>query len=151
MPDQPSRMPRRRALLASLAAASALAAPSLHFSTGIAIAFARSPMITAQIAWELAQNTQGRFRLGLGSQVKAHITKRYGSTFDKPAPQRFWEMLKRYAVLDLGTSYMHHKSVWQLIVEKLPVSISLGVWSFLIVYAVSELIKLCSRNNHAGR
>jgi alkanesulfonate monooxygenase SsuD/methylene tetrahydromethanopterin reductase-like flavin-dependent oxidoreductase (luciferase family) len=44
-------------------------------------------MITAQIAWELAQNTKGKFRLGLGSQVKAHITKRYASTFDKPAPQ----------------------------------------------------------------
>jgi len=68
-------------------AAAALAAPSLHFSTGIAIAFARSPMVTAEIAWELAQNTQGRFRLGLGSQVKAHITRRYGSPFDKPAPQ----------------------------------------------------------------
>ena len=68
-------------------AAASLAAPSLHFSTGIAIAFARSPMITAQIAWELAQNTKGKFRLGLGSQVKAHITKRYASTFDKPAPQ----------------------------------------------------------------
>jgi len=57
-------------------AAASLAAPSLHFSTGIAIAFARSPMITAQIAWELAQNTKGKFRLGLGSQVKAHITRR---------------------------------------------------------------------------
>src|SRR5215471_15299459 len=68
-------------------AAAALAAPSLHFSTGIAIAFARSPMITAEIAWELAQNTRGKFRLGLGSQVKAHITRRYASTFDKPAPQ----------------------------------------------------------------
>jgi alkanesulfonate monooxygenase SsuD/methylene tetrahydromethanopterin reductase-like flavin-dependent oxidoreductase (luciferase family) len=68
-------------------AAAALAAPSLHFSTGIAIAFARSPMVTAEIAWELAQNTKGRFRLGLGSQVKAHITRRYGSAFDKPAPQ----------------------------------------------------------------
>jgi len=68
-------------------AAASLAAPSLHFSTGIAIAFARSPMITAEIAWELAQNTKGKFRLGLGSQVKAHITKRYASTFDKPAPQ----------------------------------------------------------------
>jgi probable F420-dependent oxidoreductase len=44
-------------------------------------------MIAAQIAWELAQNTRGRFRLGLGSQVKAHITRRYASTFDKPAPQ----------------------------------------------------------------
>src|SRR6266545_252476 len=68
-------------------AAAALAAPSLHFSTGIAIAFARSPMVTAEIAWELAQNTGGKFRLGLGSQVKAHITRRYGSAFDKPAPQ----------------------------------------------------------------
>jgi len=67
--------------------AAALAAPSLHFSTGIAIAFARSPMIAAEIAWELAQNTRGRFRLGLGSQVKAHITRRYASPFDKPAPQ----------------------------------------------------------------
>ncbi len=68
-------------------AAASLAAPKLHFSTGIAIAFARSPMISAQIAWELAQNTKGRFRLGLGSQVKAHIERRYASPFDKPAPQ----------------------------------------------------------------
>src|SRR4029078_11911305 len=51
----------------------ALAAPSLHFSTGIAIAFARSPMISAEIAWELALNTRGKFRLGLGSQGKCHI------------------------------------------------------------------------------
>ena len=68
-------------------AAASMAAPSLHFSTGIAIAFARSPMISAEIAWELAQNTKGKFRLGLGSQVKAHIQRRYASTFDKPAPQ----------------------------------------------------------------
>src|SRR5262245_50490074 len=68
-------------------AAASMAAPSLHFSTGIAIAFARSPMISAEIAWELAQNTKGKFRLGLGSQVKAHITRRYASQFDKPAAQ----------------------------------------------------------------
>ena len=49
-------------------AAASMAAPALHFSTGIAIAFARSPMISAEIAWELAQNTRGKFRLGLGSQ-----------------------------------------------------------------------------------
>ena len=60
-------------------AAASMAAPSLHFSTGIAIAFARSPMISAEIAWELAQNTNGKFRLGLGSQVKAHIERRYAS------------------------------------------------------------------------
>ncbi len=68
-------------------AAASLAAPSLHFSTGIALAFPRSPMIAAEIAWELAQNTKGKFRLGLGSQVKAHIVRRYASTFDKPAAQ----------------------------------------------------------------
>jgi probable F420-dependent oxidoreductase len=68
-------------------AAASLAAPTLHFSTGIAIAFARSPMISAEIAWELAQNTRGKFRLGLGSQVKAHIERRYASLFDKPALQ----------------------------------------------------------------
>ena len=68
-------------------AAAAMAAPSLHFSTGIAVAFPRSPMMSAQIAWELARNTQGRFRLGLGSQVKAHIVRRYASQFDRPAPQ----------------------------------------------------------------
>jgi probable F420-dependent oxidoreductase len=65
--------------------AASLAAPSLHFSTGIAVAFPRSPMIAAEIAWELAQNTRGKFRLGLGSQVKAHVTRRYSSEFDKPA------------------------------------------------------------------
>ncbi|MFW6094368.1 MAG: TIGR03617 family F420-dependent LLM class oxidoreductase [Pseudomonadota bacterium] len=67
--------------------AAALAAPSLHFATGISVAFPRSPMISAQIAWELAQNTGGRFRLGLGSQVKPHIERRYSATWDRPAPQ----------------------------------------------------------------
>jgi probable F420-dependent oxidoreductase len=70
----------------SLAAASQ-AAPSLEFSTGIAVAFPRSPMITAGLAWELAENTAGRFRLGLGSQVKAHIERRYGAAYDPPGPR----------------------------------------------------------------
>ena len=68
-------------------AAAAMAAEKLEFSTGIAVAFPRSPMISAQIAWELAGNTQGRFRLGLGSQVKGHVVRRYSAQFDKPAPQ----------------------------------------------------------------
>ena len=67
-------------------AAASLAAPSLHFSTGIAIAFARSPMVSAEIAWELAQNTGGKFRMGLGSQVKAHIERRYGLAWSPAGP-----------------------------------------------------------------
>jgi probable F420-dependent oxidoreductase len=68
-------------------ATAAQAAPGLHFSTGIAVAFPRSPMISAGIAWELAEGTGGRFRLGLGSQVRAHIERRYSAEFDPPGPR----------------------------------------------------------------
>ena len=68
-------------------AAAATAAPTLTFTTGIAVAFPRSPMVSAAIAWELAHNTEGRFRLGLGSQVKAHIQRRYGAEFAPPGPR----------------------------------------------------------------
>lgn len=68
-------------------AAAASAAPSLELSTGIAVAFPRSPMVSAALAWELAENTEGRFRLGLGSQVKAHVERRYGAAFDPPGPR----------------------------------------------------------------
>jgi probable F420-dependent oxidoreductase len=67
--------------------AASLASPSLEFSTGIAVAFPRSPLIAAGMAWELAENTEGRFRLGLGSQVRAHIERRYGTEFDPPGPR----------------------------------------------------------------
>lgn len=66
-------------------ATAATAAPELHFCTGIAVAFPRSPMISAAVAWELAQNTGGRFRLGLGSQVKGHVVRRYSAEFAQPA------------------------------------------------------------------
>lgn len=68
-------------------AAATLAAPSLEFSTGIAVAFPRSPMVTASVAWELQETTGGRFRLGLGTQVRAHIERRYGVDFDPPGPR----------------------------------------------------------------
>jgi probable F420-dependent oxidoreductase len=67
-------------------AAAALAAP-VDLLTGIAVAFPRSPMVTASSAWELAEASGGRFRLGLGTQVRAHIERRYGSTFDPPGPR----------------------------------------------------------------
>ena len=72
---------------------------------------------------------------GVDSKRLQQIREMYG--FDKPAPQRFFEMIERYLRFDLGTSYFYQKSVWGLIVEKLPVSMSLGIWSFLIVYSVS--------------
>ena len=68
------------------ATAAALATNDLDIGTGIAVAFPRSPMVTASVAWELAEATQGRFVLGLGTQVKAHIERRYGVTFESPGP-----------------------------------------------------------------
>lgn len=66
--------------------AAALAA-DLDLATGVAVAFPRSPMVTASNAWELAELTRGRFRLGLGTQVRAHITRRYASEFSPPGPR----------------------------------------------------------------
>jgi microcin C transport system permease protein len=63
------------------------------------------------------------------------LKKLYG--FDKPAQVRYVEMLGNFARFDLGRSFMFNKDVWQLIKEKLPVSISLGLWTFLISYLVS--------------
>ena len=54
--------------------------------------------------------------------------------FDKPAHERFVQMLGQFARFDLGKSFFQNKDVWQLIVEKLPVSISLGLWTFFISY-----------------
>lgn len=67
-------------------------------------------------------------------QIEA-LKKLYG--FDQPAHVRYVEMLGRFLRFDLGKSFMFNKDVTQLILEKLPVSISLGVWSFLIAYLVS--------------
>ena len=79
-------------------------AADIDVLTGIAVAFPRSPMVTAATAWELAEASAGRFRLGLGSQVRAHIERRYGSVFDHPGPR-----LREYvlAVKRIFESFRH--------------------------------------------
>jgi microcin C transport system permease protein len=63
------------------------------------------------------------------------LKKLYG--FDKPPLERYFAMLKNFAMFDLGKSFLRNKDVWQLIKEKLPVSISLGLWTFLVSYLIS--------------
>ena len=63
------------------------ATEKLEFGTGIAVAFARNPMNLAVLANDLAHLTKGRFMLGLGSQVKPHITKRFSMPWSHPAPR----------------------------------------------------------------
>jgi probable F420-dependent oxidoreductase len=71
----------------SMCAAAALATSSLTLGTGVAVAFPRSPMLTAQAAWMLAKETDGRFIAGLGTQVKAHIERRFSAPFSHPGPR----------------------------------------------------------------
>jgi probable F420-dependent oxidoreductase len=69
------------------AAVASQVAPGLELSTGVAVAFPRSPFVTATTAWELAEATGGLFRLGLGTQVRTHVVRRYGVAFDRPGPR----------------------------------------------------------------
>jgi probable F420-dependent oxidoreductase len=65
---------------------------SMEIGTSIAVAFARNPMTLANIGWDLQYYSQGRFMLGLGSQIKPHITKRFSMEWSHPAP-RMREMI----------------------------------------------------------
>ncbi|MCZ6645573.1 MAG: TIGR03617 family F420-dependent LLM class oxidoreductase [SAR324 cluster bacterium] len=65
----------------------ALATSSLMVGTNIAVAFARSPMITATVAWDIQRASRGRFMLGLGTQVRAHNVRRLSAPSDSPAPR----------------------------------------------------------------
>jgi probable F420-dependent oxidoreductase len=66
----------------------------LHFGTAVAIAFARSPATLAYTAWDLAQASQGRFILGLGTQVKAHIERRFGMLWPESVVGRLREQIE---------------------------------------------------------
>ena len=72
---------------------------------------------------------------GLDPKLIKDIEKQYG--FDKSAPERLWLMLKSYAQLDFGNSFFRGSTVIDLILEKMPVTISLGLWATLITYLVS--------------
>jgi microcin C transport system permease protein len=72
---------------------------------------------------------------GLDPEFIKQLEKQYG--FDKPAHERFFLMMKNYLLFDFGKSYFRDVSVLQLIKEKLPVSISLGIWMLLITYLIS--------------
>lgn len=71
---------------------------------------------------------------GLDQERLHNLKKLYG--FDKPPVERFLVMLKNYLVFDFGESYYHHKGVTELVISRMPVSMSLGLWSFLLVYGL---------------
>ena len=72
---------------------------------------------------------------GLNPEFVARMEEAFG--FDKPTHERFFLMLWNYVRLDFGESYFQNRTVFDLVVERLPVSVSLGLWSLLLIYGVS--------------
>ncbi|MCF5710352.1 microcin C ABC transporter permease YejB [Pseudomonas syringae] len=86
-------------------------------------------------ATESAGAGQSRASRGLDPKLIKEIERQYG--FDKPLHERLWLMLKNYAQLDFGNSFFRGTTVTDLILQKMPVSISLGLWATLLTYLVS--------------
>jgi probable F420-dependent oxidoreductase len=98
-------------------AVAAAATSRITLGTSIAVAFARSPMNTAYIANDLQAVSGGRFILGLGSQIKAHITRRFSMPWGRPAPQMreyilalraIWAAWNEGAALEVRGEYYSH-------------------------------------------
>ena len=83
---------------------------------------------------------------GLSEEMVEKIKAQYG--FDRPAHERFWSMLKSYASFDFGTSFFKDKPVTQLLWEKMPVSLSLGLWSTLMIYLISMPLGIKKARQH---
>ena len=98
-----------------------------------------------------AGRTNGLYQGGQGLDQERieQLKKLYG--FDRPPVERFLTMMKNYLVFDFGTSYYHHQSVVQLVISKLPVSMSLGLWSFLIVYLTCIPLGISKAVHHGDR
>ena len=89
----------------------------MELGTSVAIAFSRSPMETAQTAWDLQDLSEGRFLLGLGTQVKAHITRRFSMPWDRPAARlqeyilavrEIWETFQAEGSLEFEGEFFRH-------------------------------------------
>jgi len=86
---------------------------------------------------------------GLDPEFIAELEKRFG--FDKPLPERFFTMMKNYIVFDFGESFFRDQSVARLVMEKMPVSLSLAVWTTLLVYLVSIPLGIAKAVRDGGR
>lgn len=99
-----------------------------------------------EVASVSANASQYQGARGLSDEMVEKIKAQYG--FDKPAPERFWLMLKGYLSFDFGTSFFKDKPVTQLLWEKMPVTISLGLWSTLLIYLVSIPLGIKKAKQH---
>ena len=92
---------------------------------------------------------ESRATRGLDPKLIEEIKRQYG--FDKSAPERLWLMLGQYARLDFGNSFFRGAKVTDLILDKLPVTLSLGFWATLITYLVSIPLGIRKAVRHGSR
>jgi len=90
---------------------------------------------TAASSAEASSGGKYRGAQGLDPELIKQIERQFG--MDKPLHERYWLMLKKFAVFDLGESFFRSRKVVDLVIEKMPVSISLGLWSTLLIYLIS--------------
>ncbi|MEG3754568.1 microcin C ABC transporter permease YejB [Psychromonas arctica] len=112
-----------------------------------------SSRLTASTESEIKQgaNQQSQYRgaQGVDPEYIAALEKLYG--FDKPLHERYFSMLWRYINFDFGDSFYRDKSVIDLIYEKMPVSISLGLWTTLLAYFISIPLGIKKATSHGSR
>ncbi len=105
---------------------------------------AGAPAVRAEVV-----HGESRASRGLDPKLIEEIKRQYG--FDKSAPERLWLMLGQYARLDFGNSFFRGAKVTQLILDKLPVTLSLGLWATLITYLVSIPLGIRKAVRHGSR
>jgi len=107
--------------------------------------------ITSGTNSEIKQGGSSKYRgaQGVDAEYIAALEKLYG--FDKPLYERYFSMLWRYITFDFGDSFYRDKSVVDLIYDKMPVSISLGLWTTLLAYLISIPLGIKKATSHGSR
>ena len=96
-------------------------------------------------------STESRYRgaQGLDPEFIKELEQRFG--FDKPMHERFFHMMKSYLVFDFGESFFRDRDVVDLVLDKMPVSISLGIWTTLLVYLISIPLGIAKARRDGSR
>jgi len=104
-------------------------------STGLNMSSTQAISSSGQMSSSNGNTSSYNASSGLPPEMLAELQKQFG--FDKPAHVRFFEMIWNYLHLDFGHSYFQDRPVFDLVVERMPVSISLGLWTLFLIYSIA--------------
>lgn len=121
----------------------------LHHSQKAASEASEVDLMAQNTALNKVSNAKYQDSKGVDPEIIAKIEKLYG--FDKPMMTRFFDMMKKFLLFDFGESFYQDKKVTTLVLEKLPVSISLGLWTTLLVYLISIPLGIRKAVNDGSR